>query len=403
MHRRGFVAAAGAVPLAAAAFSSQSTASGGSVPTAGASGFGPWLEIDRRRLSWNIDQVSSRIQGRPILAVVKNNAYGHGAVGTAGHLESLKAIWGFAVFKPSEALELRDAGIRKPVLIFSAVNDRQLEELVVREITPSIFSDQSAVLRRLAEKLGRPVPVHLYVDTGLGRQGVPYHRALPLAEKLAESKAIRFDGVLTALTEDTEFDLEQVRRLQELHDRAARRGIDLGRRHAASSSGVFHCPQGYLEMVRPGIAIYGCYPDDASLKGKELNLKPALSLKAKVVQVKRLRAGDSLQYHRAYRTEQPVWIATLPVGYSDGWPSSSANACKVLIRGREYPVVASVTSNHTLVELGPKTKVRAGDTAVLIGIAGNRQISPHRVAKETGKSVYSLLIGMSPLLPRRYV
>ncbi|MEE8584690.1 MAG: alanine racemase, partial [Acidobacteriota bacterium] len=363
MNRRGFVAAAGAVPLAAAAFSSQSTASEGAAPLPSEPGYGPWLEIDRQRLSWNIDQMSSRINQRPILAVVKNNAYGHGAAGTAGHLESLQAVWGLAVFKPSEALELRDAGIRKPVLVFSAVSDRQLEELVSREVTPSIFSDQSATLIRLAEKLGRPVPIHLYVDTGLGRQGVPYHRALPLAEKLAESKGIRFDGVLTALTEDSEFDREQVRRLQELCDQAAQRGIDLGRRHAASSSGVFHCPEAHLDMVRPGIGIYGCYPDDASLKAKELTLKPALSLKVKLVQVKRLRRGDSLQYHRVYKAEQPVWIATLPVGYSDGWPSSSVNASKVLIRGKEYPVVASVTSNHTLVELGPETNLQPGDTA----------------------------------------
>jgi alanine racemase len=313
------------------------------------------------------------------------------------------AIHGFAVFKVEEALSLRDAGIAKPVLVLGPATDEELEALVHRDVMPSIYEERGVVLARLASDLGKRVKVQLYLDTGLGRTGVPYHRALPLVESLAAHEGIEFNGVLTALTEDPEFDREQLRRLNGLYTEAEDRGIDLGRRHAASSSGVFHLPDAHLDMVRPGVALYGCYPGDPNIERKEMALQPAMSLKARVMLVKQLRTGDSLQYHRAYVAEKPVWVATLPVGYSDGFPRGAANTCSVLIGARRYPLIAGVTSNHSLIEVGDDPTVAAGDEALFFGSAHGESIDPHAVADRAGVSVYSLLIGMNPLLPRVYI
>jgi len=405
MRRRKFLTTAGSLPLALSSVSTSACAvdAAAETRTDPTTTFGPWIEVNRAHLTHNVEQVSRRVGSRPILAVIKGDAYGHGLTGTARHLESLPAVHGFAVFKVEEALSLRNAGIAKPVLVLGPATDEELETLVRRDIMPSIYEDRGALLARLASQLGKPIKVQLYLDTGLGRTGVPYHRALPLVETLAAHEGIEFDGVLTALTEDPEFDREQLRRLNGLYADAEDRGIDLGRRHAASSSGVFHLPDAHLDMVRPGVALYGCYPGDPEVERKEMALQPAMSLKERVMLVKQLRTGDSLQYHRAYVAERPVWVATLPVGYSDGLPRGAANTCSVLIGGRRYPLVAGVTSNHSLIEVGDEPTVAVGDEALFFGSADGGSINPHEVADLAGISVYSLLIGINPLLPRVYI
>jgi len=408
MHRRRFLTTAGALPAALTSLCAGRTVESTKLETIRqrtdlTAGYGPWIEVNREHLTWNAEQVSRRVGRRPILAVVKGNAYGHGLTGTARHLATLPAIHGFAVFKVDEALSLRAVGVTKPVLLLGPATDAEFEELVRQDVMPSIYEDRTALLVRLARALGKPVRVHLYVDTGLGRTGVPYHQALSLVTSVASSDAVQFDGVLTALTEDTEFDREQLRRLGTLCADAEDRGIDLGRRHAASSSAVFHLADAHLDMVRPGIALYGCYPGNADDERAEMVLRPAMSLRARVMYVKRLRVGDSLQYHRAYVAERPVRVATIPVGYSDGLPRSAVGTCSVLINGRRYPLIAGITSNHCLAELGDEPSVAVGDEVLFFGSADGGSIDPHEVATRANLSVYGLLMGMNPLLPRVYI
>ncbi len=395
MNRRNFVSSLAVAPLGASLFT-QSRAVERSTPPHGSD---PWLEINLGNLTWNIQQISKRVEGRPILAVLKNNAYGLGLTGTARHLETIEAVHGYAVFKVSEALELRDSRVEKPILVFGPASDEELEELARRGITPSIYTDRSAMLSRLADRLGRPVGIQLYIDTGLGRQGVPWRDVPPFLEKLSRVRGVTCVGTLTALTEDADFDREQLDRFDQVFAQAQSLGLELGRRHAASSAAVFHAPEAFLDMVRPGIGVYGCYPDEKALEGRKLDLKPALSLKARVIYIKRLRVGDSLQYHKAYVARKPVWVATLPVGYNDGYPRAAAGKCEVLVNGRPYPVIASLSSNHTLIEIGDEPTVRAGDVVTLMG-DGPRAITPHEISRRTGESVYGLLMGMNPLLPR---
>lgn len=404
MDRRTFLATAGAAPLAIPALRVSVEAAPAEKPSFDPSkSYEPWLDIKLDALAWNVQQLSRRVGGRPILAVLKDIAYGHGIEGVARHFETLPQVHGYAVVKIQEALDIRNAGARKPVVLLGPTTDEELEYVIQHDIMPSVYTDRGVLLERLAAKYGKPVRIHFYMDTGMGRVGVPYYRAMPVIEALANRDGVVFDGVLTELTEEDDFDAVQIQRFNEVYDEAKKRGIDLGRRHAASSGGIFHVPVAYLDMVRPGISLYGCYPDDRAEQSGVISLKSTFDFKTRVMYVKRIRKGDSLQYGRHYIAEKPTWIATLPVGHADGWPRTAADTCEVLIRGRMYPIVASLSANHCLVDLGDETDVEMGDEALLVGESGGKEITAHAVGRQTGVGVYTLLMHLNPWLPRRYV
>ncbi|HEY7698507.1 MAG TPA: alanine racemase C-terminal domain-containing protein, partial [Vicinamibacteria bacterium] len=237
------------------------------------------------------------------------------------------------------------------------------------------------------------------IDTGIGRVGVPHREAAPLVRDLASRKSIRIEGVMMTFAEDLDFDEEQKKRFLALTDSLASEGISLGRRHAISSFGLFQHPDFFLDMVRPGMAIYGVYSEQEFRDSKALALRPALALKARVAYVKRLEAGDSAGYNRAYRAEKPVWIATLPVGHTDGLPRGVAGKAKVRIGESLYPIVASVSASHTLVEVGAEKTVEIGDEVSIFDWRDGSR--PEDLGKSSGASVYDLTMHLNPLLPRR--
>ena len=202
------------------------------------------------------------------------------------------------------------------------------------------------------------------------------------------------------MTEDPEFDSAQIKRFLSLSKEAERLGIKLGFKHAASSGGLMTKPDAYLDMVRPGIMLYGYYPSDTTQEEDRLGLMPVLSLKSRVHAVKTLRSGESVSYHRAYKAKKKERIALITLGYSDGYPPQVADRAHVLIRGRSFPVIGGVTSNHTEVLLGDNLSVEQGDEVVFIGRQRNENISAYQVAKWSGTSVYKVLIGLNPLLPK---
>ena len=394
MYRRSFLLSAGLLGVSAQTRLTQTQ----SMLT---DQIGPWVEIDAAALRFNLEQVHNR-SGQALWAVLKNNAYGHGLIEVAKILDEVgPSVRGLAVFKVSAALQLRRAGIGKPILVLGPASDEEFRELVARRIIPTLYTARQRLIKNLAGERQEAVPVHLYLDTGLGRAGLPYRQAAEFLRLWGPDSGVRFGGILTALTEEDDFDLEQIRRLEEVFRLAARDGLDLGQRHAASSAGIFHLPpSSQLDVVRPGIAIYGCYPTDRSEKERSFELRPALSFKTRVMVVKKLEAGDSLQYHRVWKASRATWVATLAAGHHDGWPTATAGTCEVLIRGRRYPVVASVSSNHTLVELGSATDVEPGDEVLLFGKSEGGTIEAHEVAKKISGSVYQLLMHVNPELRR---
>lgn len=365
------------------------------------SSFDPWVEIHRENLHHNVAEISRRVSARPILAVTKNNGYGTGVSNIAQLLEPQSEIFGFAVVKLHEAISLRDAGIRKPILLLGPFDENNLADAVARNIMPMIYTPLGPALDRIAAKTQKPIPLHVCIDTGIGRVGVPYDQAAPLMRDLAARKSVQIQGTMMTFTEDPGFDKEQLRRFHETCASFESAGMMLGKKHAASSFSLFQHPDAFLDMVRPGMAIYGIYSENEFRHTSILDLRPAISLKARVIYFKKLRKGDSAGYNRAYMAKDDVWVATLPVGHADGWPRVAAKGAKVRINGDLYPVIASVSASHCIVEIGSEEKVKIGDVATFFDAQpGSR---PEDVSESCGASVYDLTMHLSPLLPRRIV
>lgn len=359
-------------------------------------GFDPWVEIDVRNLAWNLSEIRRRVNNRPVMAVIKANAYGHGLVGTAKILER-NDVHHFAVGKVMEAIALRENGLGGTVLNFGPFSREEADQLVRLGVSQSVYSEAVEVLARSARARGRRAKVHIKVDTGLGRVGVPYQEAASYIERIASMPDIVIEGIFTTLTEEPDFDPVQLRRLIEICDAAEDKGIAVGVRHAASSLPIANFPDSFLDMVRPGNAIYGLEPL------ANMDLKPVMSVKTRVIYVKRLRPGESVSYHRLFTAERETLVATLPLGYSDGCPPQGVAEAEVLIRGRRWPLIAAVTANHSTVDVTGAEEISIGDEVVLFGRQGGEELSIGEVAARAGSSVYKVAIGMNPLLPRLYI
>ncbi len=362
----------------------------------------PWLEINLKHMGWNLKQLRRQVNHRPIMAVIKANAYGHGLVRVAQYLEQQK-IHSLAVGKAREALSLREQGIRVPILNFGPFSRENALELVRQRISQSVYTDEFRYLAEAAREAGQPARVHVKIDTGLGRVGVPYDQAMPLLERLAATPEIRIEGIFTTFSEDREYDAIQLQRFLQICRQAEKRGIRIGMRHAASSAAILSFPESHLDLVRPGITLYGHYPSEKEFEQRRIELKPVMSLKARVAYVKTLRPGDSVSYHRAFIASRETRVATIPLGYSDGFPYQVAGKASVLIRGQRFPTIALVTANHLTADVsGAASEIRIHDEAVLIGRQGEQEITAEEVARWAGTSVYKILIWMNPELPRVY-
>ncbi|MGQ0538998.1 MAG: alanine racemase [Gemmatimonadaceae bacterium] len=361
----------------------------------------PWLEIDAAALAHNVRTVARLTGGRPILAVAKNNAYGFGCATVGPLLDRLSEVRGIAVVRVDEAVALREAGVRKPVLLMARCEPNELDELLAHDVSLTPDEGLQPHIVRRAQRLGAGrAAVHLYVDTGMHRMGVPLARAGQLAETLGAARGVRIAGMFTELTEDVDFDRAQVGQLRDLAASLRQRGIDVGPLHAASSHAVWHVADAHLDLIRPGIALYGGYPSAESRERGEL--RAAYSLRAPVVRVQRLDAGEGVSYHRRWKAAQPTWIATLPIGHVDGYPSGAVKGCEVLIAGRLYPVIGTVSASHTVIALGADTDVKAGDVATLVG-PQDPAIHPNEIAKRAAWSEYNMFMHLNPLLAREVV
>jgi len=357
-----------------------------------------WIELNMDHMGWNLNKIQREAK-RPVLAVIKANAYGHGLIPTARYLEK-SGIDSLMVCKLDEAIQLKESGVACPILNFGPFFPESAEILIKHRISQFVFTRDVKTLNSTAEKMGKTANIHIHIDTGMGRMGIPHHEALSFILEIAELKNLKIQGISTTLTEDTEFDKEQIQRLISICQRADKEGIDLARKHAASSAAILAYPDSHLDMVRPGILLYGYYPSEKSQQENRLALKPILQLKCRVAAVKTLRPGDSISYHRAYVAKTKEKIAVLPIGYSDGYPFNVATRGFVLLNGERAPIVGSVTANHLEVKLKIDSNVSVGDEAVLIGHQDKENISADEVARWAEVSTYKILIGMNPLLPR---
>jgi alanine racemase len=400
LTRREFMASTAAA--VAGPFVLGKTSSGSITPQAAAANFDPWLEVDAGALAHNARTASRLAGGKPLIAVAKNNAYGLGLETAGPLLDRLVDVQAIAVVRPEEALALRRAGVRKPVLLMGPANEAELVELVPMDVIQSPYRAAApALLARVAARLKRPVRVHLYVDTGMHRMGMPVADAIPWIEALAKTEAVRIEGAFTELVEDPDFDREQARRLRTLQSDARAKGIAIPRLHAASSDAIQHqTTETFLDAVRPGLALYGGYVSERAMQ--QGGFRPAYRLKARVIRVDKLGAGEGVSYHRRWTTDKPVWTATLGIGHVDGYPSGAVKGCEVLVRGRLFSVIGNVSASHTVIVLGDEQAVEVGDEATLVG-GDHPALHPNEVAKRAAYSEYNMFMHLGTQLRRRVI
>ncbi len=343
--------------------------------------FDTWVELNIDNLNHNIAEVRRKVAERPIMAVIKCNAYGHGIVEIAKSMV-LKGIEHFAVVKMDEGELLRHNRVGGMILNLGPFSPRDARTAITHNISQSVFSDAVEILNEEAGKLNRKAKVHIKLDTGLGRVGVPYKIADAFVEKVAALPNIEIEGVLTAMTEDADYNPLQIDRLNRVYNNAKAKGIDLGIRHAASSAEVDHDPNSYLDMVRPGSSLVGLEPMP------NMDIKPVLGVKTRVIYVKDMVPGESVGYHQAYKIEKPMRIATLPLGYSDGFSLNSVNNANVIIKGKKYPMVGLITANHTIIDVTGSNGIEIGEMVTVIGKDGEEEITNTEYSNQTGGHAY---------------
>jgi alanine racemase len=364
-----------------------------------------WVEIDLGAVRANVEAVRKHLTpGTNYLAVVKANAYGHGDVACAKAALDAGATW-LGVILVDEAIRLRDAGIDAPILLLHEPPPDRADEVVAYRLTPSAFTGPGiAALGDGAERAGTTLPVHLKIDTGLNRLGVPMPRLEEFAGLLAKEPRLDVAAVFShfAFADDpgNPFVDTQLERFAEACDRLAAAGIAPGMRHMGNSAAALTRPDAHFDMVRVGIATYGLAPSPA-LEGI-VPLRPALSLKCKVAMVKRVEAGEGVSYGLRYRLERPGTIISLPLGYADGWVRALAGRASVLVGGKRYPTVGTVCMDSFMADLGDD-ECEIGDEAVLIGAQGKERIPAEEVAGLIGTINYEVVTLLTGRLERVYL
>jgi len=362
-----------------------------------------WAEVDLKAIEYNYRQVK-RLLGNSVsmMVVVKANAYGHGTVEISEVLEKLGVDY-LGVATTDEAVRLRDHGIRSPILILGSVLPEEAKVAMEREITLTLCSyDLLNEIKKLS-KDGLRARVHVKVDTGMGRIGVWHEEALDFIKKISPEKCITLEGIYTHFSSagrDDFFTHYQIESFERLLSDIEKSWIKIPLKHAANSIATVDFKRSHLNLVRPGLIIYGMYPKHTF--PKLVKLKPAMSLKTKIVFVKDTPAGRSISYGRTYITQKPTKVATLPVGYADGYDRNLSNKADVLVRGHRAPIIGKVTMDQTMIDVGHIRGAQIGDEVVLIGRQGREEIRAEKLARLAGTIPYETVCAISNRVPRIY-
>jgi len=356
-----------------------------------------WLELDLRATSANLEALRARIApGVEVIAVVKANAYGHGVAGIAPALEAAGAER-FAVVWPSEALALRELGIARPIIVLSHAFSGDAPAAVEHDITLTVHSiELGRALSRAAVVAGKVATVHVKIDTGLHRFGVPADEGVALAEALRELPGIDVEGLSTHMANADEVDDSFAETQRARFAEAARRLPWVRYRHTANSATALRRGEMHYEGVRLGLSLHGVLPPNTPGPA----LQPVLSLKARLARVAAVAPGDGVSYGLTWRAKQPSRVGLVPVGYADGWKRSLGNRGEVLVRGQRCPIVGRVAMDHFLVDVTGIAGATEGDEAVLIGTQTNERITADDVAALAGTISWDVLASLQARLPR---
>ena len=367
---------------------------------------GSTIEIDLACLRHNFSKVRELVgQSTAVLAVVKSDAYGHGMVPVARELES-QGVEYLGVSNCREAVTLRQGGVKSPILLLLGVEADELDHVIQYSLTPAIFrSDVAKAVSAAAMAANTKIPVHLKIDTGMGRLGVPYVEVESFLELISSLEGIRVEGILShfasADEHDKSFSNQQLQRFRQVLTRADNIGLNFRYAHIANSAGVIDLPDSYLQLVRPGLMLYGGPPSQEL--HNPVTLEPVMTLKTRVLQLKEVPPGSPIGYGCTYSTSRPSIIATLPVGYDDGYDRLLSNKGEVLVRNHRAPVVGRVSMCLITIDVTDIPEVQPDDEVVLLGRQGEEQITADDIATKIGTINYEIFCRFGGLRKKHFL
>ena len=366
-----------------------------------------WIHLDR--IEENIDLLKGQLcESTKLIAVIKTDGYGHGAVEIGKLLEKREDIFGFAVATVEEGIQLRKAGMKKPILLLGAVFEEQQEALFEWNLTPALFTLEAAEkLSQLAVFKKQTIPVHMKVDTGMSRIGLQTSKEGFLeAVEMRKLENLSWEGIFTHMARADEEDKTSARRqiadFLDFTEKLKAEGFSFPYRHVANSAGIMELPEADLELVRAGIAMYGIEPS-REVGRERIPLRPVLELKSRLSHVKELETGRAISYGETYVLDRKTQIGTVPVGYGDGYPRSLSNTGYVLIHGKKAPVRGRICMDQFMVDLSEIPGAETGDEVTLIGKSEEAEITIEELGELSGRFPYEFVCDLGKRIPRVFL
>lgn len=367
--------------------------------------FPAWVEVDLDALKWNIETIRGLLRSDVrLLLVVKADAYGHGSVRTSRFAENC-GVNMLGVATCDEGEELRQAGIKLPILILSPVLPEELDAVLENDLAVTASSYDFALEASCAAKrIGTPCKLHIEVDTGMGRAGLPQGQAFEAIRRIKGLEYLHVEGIFThfpASDSDTDFTEEQINTFTSIVDECRRLGITFEYVHCANSGAVLNFPQSHFNMIRPGLLVYGHVP--SVILEERIDVIAVMSFKTKLVLVRDMPAGASISYGRTFITSKPMKMGIIPVGYGHGLSHQLSNVGYVLYHGKRVPIIGRVTMDMTMIDLSGFPHPQVGEEVVIFGRQGDAEISADDVAQWTGTLTYEVLCRISKRVVRIYL
>lgn len=366
-----------------------------------------WAEIDLDAIAYNTRNIKKLIGDKDLIAVVKANCYGHGVIDIIPTLLE-NGVSRFAVAMISEALEIRDNKITAPVMILGFTPLYLGEELINNNIEQTVYDlDYAKELSKIALTLNKKAKIHIAIDTGMGRIGfLPNEKSIDNITEICSLEGIEVIGIFTHFStsdeKDKEYSHEQFTKMLSVMDTLKKRGIDIPLKHVANSGAIIDLPDTYLDAVRAGIILYGYYPSD-EIDKNNLALKPALTLKATITNVKTLEKDMYVSYGRTFKTSNETIVATIPVGYADGYLRKLAENGKVIIKGKFAPIIGRICMDQFMIDVTNIPDVKIGDEVILLGEKNGLKYNADDMAKKLDTINYEVTCMLKSRLPRVYI
>ena len=368
-----------------------------------------YAKIDLDAIAYNMEQMKQNIRPETkVMAVIKADGYGHGAVQIAEMMQRWNYIWGFAVATLDEAVVLRTEGIQKPILVLGCVFPDQYMEMLKHEIRMNIYTEEMAEsISRMAAREGKTAYMHIKLDTGMSRLGFGINeQSAETIKRISKMPNVNMEGIFTHFTKadekDKSFTKKQIQEFVWMTERLKEKNVRFTYEHCSNSAGIIDVPEANFDIVRAGISTYGLYPSEEVDK-TNVKLKPALALKSHVAFVKEIERGTPVSYGGTFVAKEKMKIATIPVGYADGYPRSLSNKGYVLIRGKKAPILGRVCMDQFMVDVTQIEGVSFGDKVTMIGKDGNEILPVEVLSELSGRFNYEFVCDLGKRIPRVYV